>query len=81
MMGFLITMLWVPKTILFVMVGCFLFRFFDILKPFPIRRLERSLKGGWGVVSDDVMAGAYSNIILQLIVLALPLSPWGRGTG
>ena len=67
MMGFLITMLWVPKTILFIILGFFLFRFFDILKPFPIRRLEKSLKGGWGVVLDDVMAGVYANIVLHLL--------------
>jgi len=69
MMGFLITMLWVPKTVRFIILGFFLFRFFDILKPFPIRRLEKRLKGGWGVVLDDVMAGVYANIILQLIYL------------
>jgi phosphatidylglycerophosphatase A len=79
--GFLITMLWLPKTILFIILGFFLFRFFDILKPFPVRRLEKKLKGGFGVVLDDVMAGAYANIILHLIPLALPLSSWGRGTG
>jgi len=67
MMGFLITMLWVPKTILFVTIGFFLFRFFDILKPFPIRHLEKRLKGGLGVVLDDVMAGVYANIILHLV--------------
>jgi phosphatidylglycerophosphatase A len=67
MMGFLITMLWVPKTILFVTIGFFLFRLFDILKPFPIRRLERGLKGGFGVVLDDVIAGVYVNIILHLV--------------
>lgn len=65
--GFLITMLWVPKTILFVILGFFLFRFFDILKPFPIRSLEKRLKGGFGVVLDDVVAGVYANIILHLI--------------
>ncbi len=65
MMGFLITMLWVPKTALFILIGFFLFRFFDILKPPPIRRLER-VKGGFGVVLDDVMAGVYANIILQI---------------
>ncbi len=43
--GFLITMLWVPKTIRFIIIGFFLFRFFDILKPFPIRRLEKGFKG------------------------------------
>jgi phosphatidylglycerophosphatase A len=66
-MGFLITMLWIPKTVRFIIIGFFLFRFFDILKPFPIRRLEKGLKGGYGVVLDDVLAGVYGNIILQLI--------------
>jgi len=69
MIGFLITMLWIPKTILFVIIGFFLFRFFDILKPFPIRHLEKRLKGGFGVVLDDVAAGVYANIVLRLIYL------------
>ncbi len=68
-MGFLITMLWVPKTLLFVILGFFLFRFFDILKPFPIRRLEKGFKGGFGVVLDDVVAGVYANIVLRIIHL------------
>ena len=67
-MGFLITMLWVPKTLLFVIIGFFLFRFFDILKPFPIRRLEKGFKGGFGIVLDDVVAGVYANIVLRLIL-------------
>ena len=65
--GFLITMLWVPKTLLLVIIGFLLFRFFDILKPFPIRRLEKGFKGGFGIVLDDVVAGVYANIILRLI--------------
>jgi phosphatidylglycerophosphatase A len=69
MMGFLITMLWVPKTMRFIIIGFFLFRFFDILKPFPIRNLEKRFKGGFGVVLDDVMAGVYANIVLQVIDL------------
>jgi phosphatidylglycerophosphatase A len=72
MMGFLITMLWVPKTILFITIGFLLFRFFDILKPFPIRYLEKRLKGGFGVVLDDVMAGIYANVILQIIGRIFP---------
>jgi len=67
MVGFLITMLWVPKATHFIIIGFFLFRLFDILKPFPIRRLEKRLKGGYGVVLDDVMAGVYANIILHLV--------------
>jgi phosphatidylglycerophosphatase A len=40
-----------------------LFRIFDIVKPFPISRMER-LPGGYGVMADDVMAGVFANIIL-----------------
>jgi phosphatidylglycerophosphatase A len=72
MMGFLITMLWVPKTTQFILFGFFLFRLFDILKPFPIRRLEKRLKGGFGVVLDDVMAGIYASIILHLVGRIFP---------
>ena len=56
-MGFLVTMLWVPKTPLSIVSGFVLFRFFDILKPFPIRRMEQA-KSGYGVVLDDVLAGS-----------------------
>jgi phosphatidylglycerophosphatase A len=78
-MGYLITMLWLPRTILFIILGFFLFRFFDIVKPPPIRLLEK-VKGGYGVVLDDVLAGVYSNIILQIISY-LTLSLGGRGVG
>jgi len=80
MMGFFITMLWVPKTVLFVIIGFILFRFFDIVKLPPIRLVEKA-RGGYGVVLDDVIAGVYANILLQLISLTLSLSPWGRGGG
>jgi len=69
-MGFFITMLWVPRTALFIVAGFILFRFFDILKPFPIRRLEK-VRGGFGVVLDDVMAGIFANVILRLIIILL----------
>jgi phosphatidylglycerophosphatase A len=68
MMGFFITMLWVTKTPFFILVGFILFRFFDILKPFPIRRLEK-VRGGFGVVLDDVMAGIFANVILRFIMI------------
>jgi len=79
MMGYLITMLWLPRTFVFVILGFFLFRFFDIVKPPPIRLMERA-KGGYGVVLDDVIAGIYSNIVLQIISY-FTLSPGGRGMG
>jgi phosphatidylglycerophosphatase A len=44
-----------------------LFRFFDILKPLFIRRTE-ALPGGWGVMMDDIVAGVYSNLVLQLLI-------------
>jgi phosphatidylglycerophosphatase A len=51
--------------------GFFLFRFFDIIKPFPLRRLEK-LSGGLGVMLDDIGAGIYTNLVLQAAVLYLP---------
>ena len=57
--GFLLAMLWLPTTAGWIIAGFFLFRFFDILKPPPIRRLEK-VRGGFGVVLDDVLAGLYA---------------------
>jgi len=68
MMGFFVTMLWIPKAPLFIMAGFILFRIFDIFKPFPIRRFEKA-KGGFGVVLDDVGAGIFANLILRLIMI------------
>jgi len=67
MMGLFITLLWLEKTLLVIVIGFILFRFFDILKPFPIRHLEKRWKGGYGVVLDDLMAGLYANILLHLL--------------
>jgi len=66
--GMCITLLLVPIKWHYVLIGLALFRFFDIAKPLYIRRMEK-LNGGWGVMMDDVLAGIYSNIVLQLIVL------------
>ncbi|MDB5115768.1 MAG: phosphatidylglycerophosphatase [Mucilaginibacter sp.] len=65
--GMFISLLFVPVTIPYILIGFILFRFFDILKPLFIRKLEM-LPGGWGVMFDDILAGAYANIILQAIV-------------
>jgi phosphatidylglycerophosphatase A len=80
MVGFFITMIWAPKTAFFVGAGFILFRLFDILKPFPIRRFEKA-RGGFGVVLDDVLAGVYANIILHIISFCFSLSPGERGIG
>ena len=66
--GFLVTMGFLPPVPLCVFSGFILFRFFDIVKPFPIKRLE-ALKGGYGVVADDVVAGIYSNLVLHVCLL------------
>ncbi len=65
--GIWITMMFVPLTFTNVLIGFILFRFFDIAKPLGIRKLE-SLNGGLGVMADDMLAGIYANIMLQVIV-------------
>jgi phosphatidylglycerophosphatase A len=67
LIGVWIAVLWIPVETHWLILGFILFRFFDILKPLGIRRLE-SIKGGWGVMLDDVGAGIYANIVLQIIV-------------
>jgi phosphatidylglycerophosphatase A len=52
------------------LAGFILFRFFDMVKPLGIRKLE-DLPGGTGVMLDDVLAGVYGNIILQIAVLVI----------
>ena len=63
--GMWLAMLFVPVTGGFLLIGFLLFRFFDIRKPLGIRALER-LPGGVGVMLDDVLAGLYTNLLLQV---------------
>ncbi len=65
--GMCISLLFIPVTIGYVLAALILFRFFDIVKPLFIRKAE-ALKGGWGVMADDVLAGIYANILLQLFI-------------
>ena len=64
--GMCVTMLAIPLTLHTSVAGFLLFRFFDVLKPPPARQLERHLKGGWGIVMDDVAAGVMANLVLRL---------------
>jgi phosphatidylglycerophosphatase A len=66
--GYLVTMFLLPQQWLFIILGFFVFRFFDIWKPYPIRRLDKNpnLKG-FGVMIDDVLAGVYGNIVLHIV--------------
>lgn len=63
--GMCISMLFLPVNIKYVIAALILFRFFDIVKPLFIRRLE-ILPGGWGIMMDDVLAGIYANLLLQV---------------
>ncbi len=66
--GLIVTFVGIPLTLKTVIVGFIVFRAFDILKPFPIRFLEKKVAGGSGVVLDDVLAGLYGNLILRLAI-------------
>lgn len=64
--GIFIAMTWLPMTWQSIVLGFLIFRFFDIFKPFPISWLDKKIKGGLGVMLDDVAAGLVTNIILQV---------------
>jgi phosphatidylglycerophosphatase A len=69
--GMLITMVFVPHNAWLLLAGFILFRFFDMVKPLFIRRLEK-LPGGSGVMLDDILAGIYSNLLIQIFMLIKP---------
>ena len=66
--GMLITMIAVPATPLAMAMGFILFRIFDIAKPFPVNFFDQRFHGGLGIMLDDVMAGIYSLVILQVLL-------------
>lgn len=66
--GYLITMLMVPPTLITICAGFVLFRLFDIWKPWPINLLDKNVHGGLGIMLDDVVAGLFALIILQLVL-------------
>ncbi|MCJ7802827.1 MAG: phosphatidylglycerophosphatase A [Candidatus Marinimicrobia bacterium] len=61
-----IALLFLPKSLLWGLIAFFIFRLFDIWKPYPIKILDH-MKGGWGIMLDDVLAGIYA--VLVIIVL------------
>lgn len=74
--GMMVTFLLVPvpedslNLVLVLITGFFLFRVFDVLKPFPAGRAQ-NLPKGQGVVMDDVLAAVYANLILRVVILVL----------
>ena len=67
--GIFVTFFYIKISTLTLFWGFILFRIFDIIKPYPIRWLERNLSGGISIVIDDVAAGIYSNMALRLFFL------------
>ena len=65
--GMCISLLFLPVNVKYLFCALILFRFFDIVKPLFIRKVE-SLPAGWGIMMDDVLAGVYANVILQVVL-------------
>ena len=65
--GIFVAMTWLPLTWQSFVLAFAIFRVLDIFKPFPIGYLDRKLKGGFGIVADDLAAGLITNIILQVV--------------
>ncbi len=68
--GMMITMVGLPLTPYWLVIGFFVFRILDIVKPSPAKYFDEKVAGGVGVMMDDVIAGIYGNIILQLMMRA-----------
>ena len=67
--GYALSVLFLPHTLSSLVVSFLLFRFFDILKPLPIRWIERTLPGGFGIMADDLVAGIYTNVVIRAWIL------------
>ncbi|MEE8575579.1 MAG: phosphatidylglycerophosphatase A [Thermodesulfobacteriota bacterium] len=69
--GFLVAMFLIPFTLINVIIVFLLFRFFDIVKPYPISLADKRLHGGLGIVLDDIIAGVFANIAIRIILTFL----------
>jgi phosphatidylglycerophosphatase A len=70
-LGMFVSLLFVPATWSVILAAFLAFRLFDIIKPWPADRFEH-IPGGWGVMADDVMAGVYANLTVQVLLWARP---------
>lgn len=64
--GYLLSIAFIPKSTIYLLSGFILFRIFDVIKPPPIRRFEKTIPGGAGIMIDDILAAVYSNVCMQL---------------
>jgi phosphatidylglycerophosphatase A len=69
--GYLITMGLAPHGWEWGMAGFLLFRFFDVVKPWPVSWIDRSVGGGFGIMLDDAVAGLYGLAVLQVLAVML----------
>jgi phosphatidylglycerophosphatase A len=72
-LGYFFAVIFLPKSLLIGAAAFLLFRLFDILKPPPIDNIQ-NWKSGWGIVCDDVMAGIYANLIIQIAYFLIRLA-------
>lgn len=66
--GYLIGMFLVPAELIWIVAGFFIFRFFDIVKPWPIRVIDQRVRGGLGIMMDDVLAGIFTGVCMHALV-------------
>jgi phosphatidylglycerophosphatase A len=66
--GYLSFMIFFPPTVANILIGFLLFRFFDIIKPFPIYLIDKRMKNSFGVIFDDIIAAIFAGIILYIII-------------
>ena len=71
--GMVVTLIGLPFNLTTAAIGFILFRILDILKPFPIRILDKRLPGGLGIVADDVVAGIFSNALIRILIVILDI--------
>ena len=69
--GMLVTLAFLPVSLTGAIVGFFVFRLLDIVKPFPARRFE-ALHGGVGIMADDGMAAIYANLLMRALIAIAP---------
>lgn len=72
--GFLVAMIAAPSGWIWVITGFLLFRLFDIYKPWPAGTINRRLRGGLGIMLDDIVAGLMSLVVLQSIAMMVAAS-------
>lgn len=70
-LGMLLTLAWLPLSMSGIVTGFVVFRILDIVKPFPVGRLEHAPRG-WGIMLDDAMAGVYGHLLLRGCAWAMP---------